>query len=76
MSLSLFQRAQEWLADRVDWVQYPNVRTSNQRSLFWKYEMPWYQRMALAVMGFGFIGVSLIALFFLGLLFWALVTTA
>lgn len=75
MSLSTVHRAQEWLADRVSWVQYPNVRAERPRSLFWKYEMPWYQRMALSVMGFGLIGVSVLALFFLGLLLWAAITS-
>ena len=66
--MRLITRAHEWLAAHVSWVQYPNVRAMPRRSLFWKYEMPWYQRMALAVMGFGLIGVSAIALFFLGVL--------
>lgn len=72
--MRLVTRAHEWLADHVSWVQYPNVRAEHGRSLFWKYEIPWYQRMALAVMGFGLIGVSAIALFFLGVLFLAAFT--
>lgn len=72
--MRLVTRAHEWLADRVSWVQYPNVRAEHGRSLVWKYEMPWYQRMALVVMGVGLIGVSAIALFFLGVLFWAVLT--
>lgn len=72
--MRLVTRVHEWLADHVSWVQYPDVRAGNRRSLFWKYEMPWYQRMGLVVMGLGLIGVSAVALFFLGLLFWAAFT--
>lgn len=72
--MRLVTRVHEWLADRVSWVQYPNVRAEHGRSLFWKYEMPWYQRMGLVVMGLGLIGISVVALFFLGILFLAAVT--
>lgn len=72
--MRLVTRAHEWLADHVSWVQYPDVRAERGRSLFWKYEMPWYQRMWLVVMGFGLIGFSAIAMFFLGVLFWAIFT--
>lgn len=72
--MRLVTRAHEWLADHVSWVQYPNVRAENGRSFGWKYEMPWYQRMWLVVMGLGLIGFSAVALFFLGVLFWAIFT--
>lgn len=72
--MRLVTRVHEWLADHVSWVQYPNVRAEHGRSLFWKYEMPWYQRMGLVVMGLGLIGISAVALFFLGILFLAAVT--
>lgn len=73
--MSPIDRVHEWLADRISWVQYPNVQvTEGTRSPFWAYEMPWYQRMGLVVMGMVLLGVCAIALFFLGVLFWAAVT--
>jgi len=68
--MTRFQRAHEWLADRVSWVQYPNVRGPKQP--FFKHEMPIMNRVALALFGAGLVVVSLIALSMFCLLFWAL----
>ena len=72
--MRLVTRVHEWLADHVSWVQYPNVRAEQRRSLLWKYDMPWYLRMWLVVLGLWLIGFSAVVLFFLGVLFWAAFT--
>ena len=48
MRLSMKVRVHEWLADRVSWVQYPDLRKEHQRqlhpqpSLWWRYKrMTW-----------------------------------
>lgn len=70
--LSFKFRVHEWLAERVKWIQYPNV-SGNQRPLF-KTAMPWSTRILLVLFGFIILIVCAIALFFLGLLFWAVIT--
>jgi hypothetical protein len=60
MKRSLRFRAHEWLADRVDWVQYPGIRpVAHKREKFWTYEMPVWQRLYMAM-------VSLFALVVFG----------
>jgi hypothetical protein len=50
MKRSLRFRAQEWLADRVSWVQYPGVQAVGQkRRPFWTYPMPVWQRTYMAL---------------------------
>ncbi len=48
--MKLTTRLHEWLADRFDWVQYPNIRQAQPQQLRFKYKMPLLSRMAL----FGF----------------------
>lgn len=50
MRLTLRLRVHEWLAERVRWVQYPDLRKEGQRqrqwkpSLWWRYKaMTWRQ---------------------------------
>jgi hypothetical protein len=65
------ERAQEWLADRVNWVQYPNINPTHrkaQRLQFFKTEMPLATRVGLVLFG------CAVAMFFLGLIFWAVIT--
>lgn len=65
-------RIHEWFAERVKWVQYPDVSTES-RPLF-RTAMPWSTRILLALFGFIILVICAIALFFLGLLFWAVIT--
>lgn len=57
--MSFIYRTHEWIADRVKFVQYPNVR--GPKKAFWKNEMPWQYRLFM-------ITSSLILLLFLGFL--------
>lgn len=46
--------AQEWLADRVSWVQYPNIRLVSQsrpKQRFFRHQMPAGTRVTLALLG-------------------------
>lgn len=73
--MSILFRAQEWLADRVTWVQYPRIRRLNPppRQVF-QHAMPWPLRALLVLVGSGALLVCAVALFFLGLLAWAAIT--
>lgn len=71
----LRHRFQEWAADRVSWVQYPDIRNMRNRpGLMFKTQMPWEKRMLLVVFGFAALAICAVGLFFLGLLFWAAIT--
>lgn len=65
MRRSITTRMHEWAADHFSFVQYPNVRPADRStaeassSLRWKYQMPWYERMGLAVLSSAVIIVSL-----------------
>jgi hypothetical protein len=41
---------QEWLADRVRWVQYPRLRS--QHRLIWENDMPWERRLYIGTRHF------------------------
>ncbi|MCK4121406.1 hypothetical protein HFK83_03350 [Ralstonia pseudosolanacearum] len=70
MKRSLVFRAQEWLADRVSWVQYPGIRpVAQQRRQFWTYPMPVWQRAYMAL-------VSLFALAVFGVVLAVMLTIA
>ncbi len=58
------------------WVQYPRIvpRSQNARLAFFKTQMPWPLRVGLVVIGSVLLMVCAVALFFLGLLFWAVFT--
>ncbi len=47
--MNLTFHIQEWLADHVRWVQYPRQRFTPARPKrpFWRYQMPWWQRLSL-----------------------------
>ena len=73
--MSYAHRLQEWAADRVSWVQYPDIRyMRNRPGLMFKTQMPWEKRVALVVFGVTALAACAVALFLLGLLFWAIVT--
>ena len=72
--MTLLHRAQEWLADRIGWVQYPNIRAAGASVSMWKTQMPWSTRALLVLFGAIAVVVSALALFFLGLLAWAAIT--
>ena len=71
------ERIQDWLADRVSWVQYPHIRPISrnvQKPGFFKNRMPFSTRAALVLFGVATLVASSIVLFFLGLFFWAVIT--
>ncbi|MRW88870.1 hypothetical protein GJ699_02610 [Duganella sp. FT80W] len=54
---------QEWLADRVGFVQYPRLRPADARTrrhhgMQWKYQMPLLTRLGLAVFSLATIVVA------------------
>lgn len=67
-------RIQEWLADRVSWVQYPQIRRSAIKRHLFLNQMPGPLRAGLVLYGVAALAACAIALFFLGLLFWAIFT--
>jgi len=71
-------RLHEWAADHFDFVQYPNIRPADKRTadaavgLRWKYQMPLYSRIFIAVMSmitivvsFGMLAALLALLYFI-----------
>jgi hypothetical protein len=48
----LRHRIQEWFADRVSWVQYPDIRNLQRQAVRFKHSMPWEKRVGLALFGF------------------------
>jgi hypothetical protein len=46
-------RIQEWLADRVSWVQYPNIRlvSAPRRTPLFRYQMSASTRITLVLLG-------------------------
>ena len=70
MKPPLSYRLQEWAADHFTGVQYPQLGpVTPPRRLFFKYQMPWYQRLFVAAVSLVMIGASLVLL--AGLLFLA-----
>ncbi len=72
--LSLSYRLHEWLAERVSWVQYPNVRTERKPLIVWKHQMPWTTRALLIMFGLATLVLCAIAMFFLSILFLSILT--
>jgi hypothetical protein len=67
-------RAQEWLADRMRWVQYPEPRrVVSRRGISWKHQMPLTVRIFVALLSitviivFGLLSI-LIGMFLVALL--------
>jgi hypothetical protein len=75
MTSPLF-RAREWLADRYRWAQYPRQQFIPKQSPppIFEHQMPLYLRFGLVVFSLPAIILAAVALFFVGLLFWAIVT--
>jgi hypothetical protein len=69
----VFFRLHEWLADRTSWVQYPSLRVKPAVPVF-KHPLPWSTRALLVLFAMIVLPLCAIALFFLGLLFWAMLT--
>jgi hypothetical protein len=62
MPIPVSTRIHEWLADRVSWIQYPQIKPLGQqrrRSLF-KHQMHWTTRLAIGT-------ISLLVVAFAGL---------
>lgn len=60
-------RAHEWLADRVSFIQYPNLRpadahTRSHHGMRWKHSMPWEVRLTLAVLSAAAVVIALLTL--------------
>lgn len=66
-------RFHEWVAERVSWVQYPNVRTEPDAPFF-KHQMPASTRAFVVLVSLIVLVVCAVALFFLALMFWAILT--
>lgn len=74
----LRHRIHEWLADRFEWVQYPNIRADTQRraARAGPQRLDWAQRLGLGMAGvFGLIGAAALLLWALYLL-WALIAAS
>lgn len=72
--MTLTERAQEWLADRVTWVQYPQIRRSPIKRTLFLNQMPGALRAGLVLYGVVTLAACAIVLFFVGLIFWAILT--
>lgn len=72
-------RFQEWLADRVTWVQYPNLRAADKTTreasrtgLRFTHQMPLGKRIDLFLFSILLLLAGLAALFFVGLFIYLL----
>ena len=72
-------KMQEWLADRVSWVQYPNIRPANQSTrqaaqtgLRFAHPMPIGKRLDLFLVSFGLLTIGLVAATLVGVLIYCL----
>lgn len=68
----------EWLADRVTWIQYPNIRavtdTAKRRpALQFAVQMPWWQRITLVAVFLPILIVCAVVLAVALPVFWAVV---
>ncbi len=74
----LRHRVHEMLADRLSWVQYPDIRADlqrrRQRQPFFKYAMPLYQRFALLCFGLCLILIAAAMATVIGVCLWSLIT--
>lgn len=68
---SFSYRAQEWAADNFKGVQYPE---NTGKKSFFKNDMPWSTRVFLALFGVFALVISVIALFFIGVVFYSIFT--
>lgn len=69
----LRHRIHEWFADRLSWVQYPNIRADMQRRAAAPVGLRWERRVGLGVVGgFGLV-VSTLVLAFALFVLWAIV---
>ena len=66
-------RFHELVAERVPWVQYPSV-APEPRAPFFRNQIPASTRAMIVLVSLIVLALCSIALFFLGLLFWALLT--
>jgi hypothetical protein len=72
--MDYIERAHYWLADRVNWVQYPRIDPFKRRAPLFLNSMPWHVRIGLVVYGFGILAVCAVALLLLGVVVWAIIT--
>lgn len=73
MKQSLGYKLHEWAAEHFTWVQYPDVKNMNAQPFF-KYAMPFHYRVGLIVLGLVVLMFCAVALFFLGIIFHAILT--
>lgn len=69
-------RVQEWLADRISWVQYPQIRplSTNARRRLFATDMHWTTRVLLVMSSLAVLGVAIVVLSGVGLIVWAAIT--
>jgi hypothetical protein len=72
--MKFIHRAHELLADKISWVQYPNIRETRRQPKpdFFAHKMPIETRIGLAVFGLLTIAISLGMLTVLGFLAWVM----
>jgi len=65
MKLSFKTRLHEWLADRISWVQYPNVKPASGNAklrrlgIRWEHKMPLGARINLILMSLALLLVAI-----------------
>jgi hypothetical protein len=74
-NLSLAQRVQEWLADRVSWIQYPNVSIVRSKLPFWRYEFRPMTRFFFSLFFIFWIIVFSMVLIAMVIVLWAFITS-
>ena len=75
--MKLRYRIQDWLADRVDWVQYPDIRRGamDQRSkLMFANRMSFGQRIDLLLISLFILFVGTLALGAIGIVIYSFIT--
>jgi len=65
MKKSLIYRVHEWLAERIAWVQYPQITLIAPRKPFFKHQMPLSKRIDIFLFS---LVLLLVALVFIGLI--------
>lgn len=83
MKLKRAHKIQEWLADRVSWVQYPNIRAADpstraasRMGITFEHQMTLGQRLDLVIFSGGLLAAGLIALVAVCGFFYLLITSA
>jgi hypothetical protein len=75
-AMGIKDRIQEWLAQRVGGVQYPQISSArNTRPPFFKNDMTWERRALIVLVSIVVIVIGLVILAFACLVLWAIITS-